>query len=135
MKWQILVSRREVVIDHPPVPSCVCVVHPPTGNRDALRKRAHYRSYAAGYNFIHEERSISLARAFTFSRRFFHRGEPGSDPLGFLYFLPSSSLLPSPSFRSLSREDERTIRRRAVALALAIVTSEKSRRGQKAWII
>lgn len=27
-------------------PRDLCVVYPPTGNRDALRKRAHYRSYA-----------------------------------------------------------------------------------------
>lgn len=73
VKWQILVSERR----HRSLAilSCVCVVHPPRGNRDALRKRAHYRRYATGYNFIHEVPAPSRSFAFTFSRRV-PSGEP-----------------------------------------------------------
>lgn len=74
-----------------------CVVHPPTGNRDALRKRAHYRSYAA------QAVTISFTRGAAPSRSHY-RGIPRFLPTGSIRtsrgrlsagFLYSSSILVS----------------------------------------
>lgn len=115
------------------VPECHRSFEAPTGNRDALRKRAHYRSYAAdSYNFIHTRGAHLLVRATVVSLAFaFSRWVPsepaGTDPrrlpLFHLHFGPR---------RTEARDRE--LGRRAV-LSPAIVTSEKSRREQKAWII
>lgn len=110
---------RNVIIDHP---SCVRVIHPPTGNRDALRKRSALSWFAAGYNFIHEERVY-----------FLRVPSKSPVPLGFLYSsLFSSSSSPFISAPVALAEDDSASRG---ALAGDCYVRKKPRRGQKAWII
>lgn len=110
--------------------SFVCVVHPSTGNRDALRKRAHYRS-SRRVTISFTKSAPSRSRAFTFSR------VPSKSlvSLGFLYSSPfSPPLLPSLLILvpvALAEDDSAS----CDALAGDCYVRKKPRRGQKAWII
>lgn len=138
------------IIDQSKYCVCMCVRSPAfAGNRDdVLRKRERIIVVARpAYNFIHERLSLSLSLPSGVSSRVHFRSKrrirTPADPSSFIspFWSPSCgkgghgththtfSLSFSRSlFLSLSRVAQ-------CALAGAIVTSEKSRRGQKAWII